>query len=214
MYGQDALRRIRAVVPDVKLIAILRDPTVRAYSHYRIMWRRGIERLSFPEAIDAELSQAAGVRRGSHPSRPYLGYGHYEPALRRIVDMFGQESLRVCFLEDLFVEPSQSVSAIEEFILGYGHSDGEPIANCLPHENRFSGGESNLFARLVLTLSRHTNGRHTGFLGRAIRQYNCPPLLPHTIQRLQDHFEESNARLANFLGRALPYREHYDEEPA
>src|SRR2546423_473254 len=39
--------RIRAAAPDVKLVALLRDPVERAHSAWRMLVRRGEERRSF-----------------------------------------------------------------------------------------------------------------------------------------------------------------------
>ena len=46
--------RVRDALPHVKLIALLRNPVDRAYSHYQMSFRKGIEPLSFEEAIAAE----------------------------------------------------------------------------------------------------------------------------------------------------------------
>jgi hypothetical protein len=51
--GQDVAARIKALVPDVRLLAVLRDPVERAFSHYR--WLRQLGKLdegvSFAEAM-------------------------------------------------------------------------------------------------------------------------------------------------------------------
>src|SRR6478609_8226330 len=46
--------RVAAMLPDVRLIAILRDPVERAYSHYQRAPRNGREPLSFEQALAAE----------------------------------------------------------------------------------------------------------------------------------------------------------------
>src|SRR5204863_1938530 len=52
--------RVAAMLPDVRLIAILRDPVERAYSHYQLAHRNGRELLSFEEALAAEDERLAG----------------------------------------------------------------------------------------------------------------------------------------------------------
>ena len=46
--------RVRRAVPNVKLIALLRNPVDRAYSQYQMNVRKGVETLSFEEAIAQE----------------------------------------------------------------------------------------------------------------------------------------------------------------
>ena len=48
--------RIRATVPDVKLIAVLREPIARAQSHHRMVVHRGRESRSFEEAARAFIA--------------------------------------------------------------------------------------------------------------------------------------------------------------
>ncbi|MEO0854539.1 MAG: sulfotransferase domain-containing protein, partial [Cyanobacteria bacterium J06648_11] len=47
-------RRVAALIPEVKLIALVRNPVDRAYSHYSMMVRRRFETLSFADAIARE----------------------------------------------------------------------------------------------------------------------------------------------------------------
>jgi hypothetical protein len=55
-----APERVRATVPDAKLIALLRDPVDRALSHYHHEVALGREPLSFDEALEAEPERTRG----------------------------------------------------------------------------------------------------------------------------------------------------------
>lgn len=59
LFHPHAPRRCAEVLPDVRLIALLRNPVDRAYSHYHHEVRRGRERLSFDEAIRQERERLA-----------------------------------------------------------------------------------------------------------------------------------------------------------
>ena len=63
--------RVAEHLPRVKLIALLRDPVGRAYSHYQHEVARGFETLSFEEAIEAEPARLAGETR-AHAGRAAL----------------------------------------------------------------------------------------------------------------------------------------------
>jgi hypothetical protein len=43
LYDRAALRRIRAALPDAKLIVIVRDPVERAHSNWTHLWSAGLE---------------------------------------------------------------------------------------------------------------------------------------------------------------------------
>jgi len=55
-----APERVRATVPDAKLIALLRDPVDRALSHYHHEVALGREPLTFEQAIEAEPERTRG----------------------------------------------------------------------------------------------------------------------------------------------------------
>ncbi|MBU0638918.1 MAG: sulfotransferase domain-containing protein, partial [Planctomycetes bacterium] len=52
--------RVHKLLPNVKLIAILRDPVGRAYSHYHHELRLGYETLPLEEALAKEEERLAG----------------------------------------------------------------------------------------------------------------------------------------------------------
>jgi hypothetical protein len=60
MYYPHGADRVHALVPDVKLIVLLRDPVRRAYSHYWERVGQGVETLSFDDALAAEAERTHG----------------------------------------------------------------------------------------------------------------------------------------------------------
>src|SRR5439155_3447898 len=52
--------RVAALLPEARLIALLRDPVERAYSHYQHFVERGIETLTFEQALEAEPERLKG----------------------------------------------------------------------------------------------------------------------------------------------------------
>lgn len=59
LYVQGTAERVAAVRPDVRLVAILREPARRAFSAYQHLVREGREPLSFPEALEREDERIA-----------------------------------------------------------------------------------------------------------------------------------------------------------
>jgi len=110
--------RIYKRLPEVRLIAILRDPVARAVSHHRMMVVRGSERRSFDEAV-AELLQSDALGRARRRPREMMGYvtwGEYGRILSGYRDVLPREQLLITFTAELESEPEQLLRRIHEFI--------------------------------------------------------------------------------------------------
>ncbi len=83
MYGAEAIARMYELLPETKLIAILRNPVDRAYSHYWHFRARGWEPLDFARAIAAE---ERGEQDHSRTRRSYLEDGRYLKYLRVVCE--------------------------------------------------------------------------------------------------------------------------------
>ncbi|MEL6895225.1 MAG: sulfotransferase domain-containing protein [Planctomycetota bacterium] len=62
LFFEESAQRVHDVVPNAKLIVLLRDPADRSYSQYRYSSRRGYETLSFADALAAEPQRLDDAR--------------------------------------------------------------------------------------------------------------------------------------------------------
>jgi hypothetical protein len=118
--------RAARLLPEVKLVAVLRNPIERAYSHYQHEVRDGRESLSFPEAIDREAERLAGeedrLRREpgyyshNHHRYSYTRRGLYLEQLRRWLHHYPRSKLLVLQSEMLFRDPPGASSAVYDFL--------------------------------------------------------------------------------------------------
>ena len=110
--------RIHERLPEVRLIAILRDPVRRAVSHHRMMVRRGAERRSFDEAIGQLLSPDSLDQARARPQDPtgYVTRGEYGRILRGYFDVFDSRQLLVVFTDELERSPATLLKRLHEFI--------------------------------------------------------------------------------------------------
>ena len=98
LYIPQAPVRIKECIPDVKLIAILRNPVERAFSAFCYQLRDGYETLSFKEALQAEAKRIeAGFRPGWH----YKQVGFYYPQIKRYLEHFSPEQIKIYLYEEL-----------------------------------------------------------------------------------------------------------------
>ena len=103
------------MLPDAKLIVLLRDPVRRAYSHYWHERDKGRESLTFEDAIAAEpgridiaqarLADGALERSHEHQHFSYLARGRYAEQLERWFALFPRERFLILRFEDLVADP-------------------------------------------------------------------------------------------------------------
>lgn len=126
IFDPRAPERAAALVPDAKLIAMLREPAERAVSNYYHNVRHGLEDLELEPALRAEDERVAGeVERAltepEYQALPlrrfsYVGRGRYAEQLERWLAHFPEEQLLVVRSEDLFAKPSETFARILGFL--------------------------------------------------------------------------------------------------
>jgi Sulfotransferase domain len=168
--------RVRSLLPDARLILILRNPVSRAYSHFRHEVARGFEHLAFEDALEAEPKRLEGEdeRMRSDPTYvsfphqhfSYLARGHYLEQVMRWHAQFPTEQLLVADSGTFFADPDKGFREVERFLgiteLSYSE---------YPRLNARSGVD----------------------------------MAPSTLERLHEHFAEPNRRLEEYLGRAFSW---------
>lgn len=121
-----AAERAFRLLPQVKLIALLRNPIERAFSHYQHEVRDGREALSFAEALDREAERLAGEEERLRCDPGYYSYNHhrfsytrrgfYLEQLLRWTKWYPREHLLVLQSEWLFREPAEASAAVYRFL--------------------------------------------------------------------------------------------------
>jgi len=164
--------RVLDLVPDVRLIVMLRNPVERAYSHYQHRFTRNREQRSFEEvcATDKEtlkdgwdnLPTGDYIRLG-HSHYSYLPLGFYYEQLRKWLAVFPRDRFLIIKAEDFFTETQAAYDDVLSFL-------------DLP-ENRLEERK------------RHNVGKYT------------EPMAEEPRQDLADYFHPHNQRLYDFLDR-------------
>lgn len=108
-----AATRIREVLPEARLIAILRNPVERAYSDFLMYLRDGVEPCrDFREALDQQDAR----RKEGLPTGEYIATGFFGRQLLPWFDTFGADRLKVVLLEDLAADPQTTLTHIFGFL--------------------------------------------------------------------------------------------------
>jgi hypothetical protein len=111
-----AAQRIHASVPDARLVALLRNPIDRAYSHYRMAVRRGLEARGFESAVREQQAGGAPGRDPADFERDYLAFGAYGRSLATYLDRFARSQIHVEFTEELARDPAGVMRRITAFV--------------------------------------------------------------------------------------------------
>lgn len=162
--------RIHELMPDCRVLMVLREPLDRAMSHHNHEVKRGFETLSMTDAFDAEEGRLAGevdkmaadptYISKAHIHHAYLARGRYADQVQRYLDLFGRDQVLVMDSAKLKSHPEETVRRATDF-LGL-----KPM----------SGVDYPLY-----------------------NQRDRDPVSPELRERYGHVFEESNARLAELV---------------
>ena len=144
LFHEAAPSRIQDLRPDMRLIALLRDPVERSLSHYFHSCRMRLEYRPLEEALAAEMQrlsgsvplilQPGGTHTG-HQEHSYVARSRYDQQLQRYFARFGRNNLLVLRSEDLFECSQTSLKALSDF-LGIAPFSPDTVA---PNANRGEG---------------------------------------------------------------------------
>ncbi len=118
MYYPNVAGRLFNVNPKTKIIAILRDPYSRAYSHFLMSSRRGLEKRSFEDAVKELISPNSlkDSRNISTETNSYIVRGEYGRILSDYKKYFGEGNILILFMEDLEKYPQDVLNKIYTFL--------------------------------------------------------------------------------------------------
>jgi hypothetical protein len=111
LYHPAAAGCIAKDLPGVKLIAILREPLECAYSNFRMLSRRGLEKREFLESVNEDRDAPLRYLVGS-----YLQKSSYSLQLMKYFSHFEKSQIRICFYEDMLRDSAALVEDLMKFL--------------------------------------------------------------------------------------------------
>lgn len=169
LYDLDAQARIKRIVPEAKLIALLRNPIDRAHSNWSHLWAAGLEpERDFVRALEAEPERkAAGWAHFWH----YVGQGLYGRQLEHLYSLFPREQVLLLKYRDLRDAPVDTLDRVARFLgVEPGLLDAVPSENVSPY---VADNGLNTVLRGLLRFG----GRHGQHVPVALRPVARGPLL-------------------------------------
>lgn len=202
-HTPDAASRLARLLPEAKLVYVMRDPVRRAYSHYAHHMREGAT-MSFEDALER--------------SSIYVDCGLYLMQIERYLRYFPRESFLFLLLRDLVEEREETLERVQRFLdLPPRPLGGRPVVanrRADEHVRRRTTGALRAIPGISPLADRLPRRVRSGFfrlvrnspLGRRIgRTFRLPPMRPETRRALAERFRDPNRRLGEFLGRDLSH---------
>lgn len=165
--------RIKKVLPEIKIIILLRNPVERAFSQYFKTMKLGREPLTFDQAIEEEnkrlegewesMSKEENYYSEKYHNYSYLTAGMYIDKLKPWFDTFNDDQILILQSEDLYDDPQGIFNDTLKFLNLPSYK--------LPKFERYNFYEDK------------------------------PMLDDNTRKKLDDFFRLHNERLYKFLGR-------------
>lgn len=179
LMSEVAPSRIQSLMPDVKLIFMLRHPVKRAFSQYWHLVNSGRLSVRFERAI---------------ADHPHIVLGStYMSGLKRFLDHFPREQVKVVFFEDLIGDMDASIGDIA----GYLGIDPAPFSNADTWHNRTYYPASPALHRTFNVVGRHlVRGRYYDYMRLPERKSSrfvraVPQLYMRAMHRLLPTVERS-----------------------
>jgi hypothetical protein len=147
LYSPAAQRRIRALIPGARLIAVLRDPVERAHSNWTHLWSAGLDPID--DFVRACAAEDARIEAGWADFWHYLQLGMYGRQLEHLYSVFPREQVLVFRYRSMIAEPARMLDAVCRFL---GVQQG--LLTEVPRENVTAHPPQSLRHRSVSRLLR------------------------------------------------------------
>ncbi len=122
LFDATAPKRMHDLLPHARLIALLRNPSDRAISHYFMSRQRGNEQLGMLEAFQSEERRWEEAMARQHAkgnfriTQTYKSRGRYAEQLARYLDVFPREQVLILQSEEFFADPPDTLRRVFTFI--------------------------------------------------------------------------------------------------
>ena len=119
---EESAEWIKSTLGEIKIIIILREPARRAFSLYGWMVREGYEDAeTFAEALRREPARLAAPEFRKNSLQFFLDYlyfqtGLYSGQVRRFLEIFGREHVKIFLFEDFTKRPLEVCREIFQFL--------------------------------------------------------------------------------------------------
>ncbi len=194
----DAMERLKATIPDARVIVVLRDPVERAWSHYWLQRERAKDDRSFEEAIDFEID-AVNAEGPTADGVFYVFHSLYDTQLEKALDLFPREQLSVTIFERMVDDPADTYTSVCRW-LGLDVSEVPEVVGrqINPYVTFRSLRVRSLSLRLPTLMQKAVGRLNTR------RKVTYPTMPEATEEKLRDFFAPRIERVEFLLDQEIP----------
>jgi hypothetical protein len=98
LWSKTAAQNIASTLPNAKIIMVLRDPVERAFSQYKQSVASGLVKNSFRQLVETNLNHKSDK---FDLLNPFLEFGLYHEQVKRYMELFPVENLRIYLYEEV-----------------------------------------------------------------------------------------------------------------
>lgn len=200
MYEPAAAGRIHDLLPEARILFILRHPVDRAYSHYWHEVRFGYEAAPFAEALELESERLAEGFEGRR-QYSYLDRGRYAGQIRRFYELFGRDRCLVLLQDELKASPEAVRLKVADFLRLSSEDFAKDRAQGW-HLNRTGVPRSLRLQRLRRAL-RHVTPLAVAIDRINLRQAGYPPMEAALRRQLEERLRPEIEALEELTGMDL-----------
>jgi len=219
MMYPECFKNIKHSLPNIKLIAILRDPIKRLISHYDMAYRFGTEKRSIDSVLKDQLKNIDYYRKTpfDDATGKYIASGEYGRIFSILLKNFDKSQIHILLFNELVNQPKKETKKIMNFL---------NLKNEITEFKKFnnmSGGKKKLvninFYKLISFFSKIGLKKITpNFLIRKIQIFlqfidnvnvdtksktSINEIDPKLLQKLKDHYKKDLNLLKNILNIEL-----------
>lgn len=197
-------QKIKDVLPNVKIIILLREPVSRGFSHYLMDYRLGFVKLPFDEIV----YQKSNHKNNALYFQQYVELGLYYKQVKRYLDCFDRKQVKIYLQEDLRQDIRGVIGDLYDFL----ELDGSFIPDIDKQHNVFSMPRGRLIHRLYAsplvrsTVSKIFSDTTKEIIRNAFFERCKKPTLEEKVKNhLVDFYKNDIEQLECLIGRDLRY---------
>lgn len=115
MHSTEAIERIQKKIQAPKFIFSIRNPTDRAFSHYKMMYRKNIAGANFYHEFKKDIKRQSKIE-SSYLTGGIYGTGLYDHWLEKYIEAFGKENIYVMIFERWTKNPLAELNKCYSFL--------------------------------------------------------------------------------------------------
>lgn len=202
LFYDQTPKKIKDYNPNAKIIILLRDPIKRAHSHYLMDYKLGYTNVSFEDIVN---------NRSNHKLKnlyyqQYIELGLYYEQVKRYIDTFGTESVKIYLNEDL----KKDTKGIVKELLHFLEVDSNSIPDISKEYNTYKKPKNKLLHKLfTFQKLRNKLGKllpqsiKNFILNFILEETDKPEIENETLIKLKEIYNEDISNLEKLIKRDL-----------